>query len=60
MIDYLEGCILLSYRNHIVYLDVGKYVSDSAEQSSKVKEVTVKNEELAFVDLDPAYKIIAM
>ena len=29
MIDYLEGYILLSYRNHIVYLDVNKHVSES-------------------------------
>lgn len=25
MIDYVQGCILLAYRNSIIYLDVSKF-----------------------------------
>ena len=60
MIDCLGSCILISYRNQIVYLDICKYEIDTKTESSKVIEVTIKDEELAFVDMDPEYKIIAM
>ena len=61
MIDYLEGYILLAYRNHIVYLDVSKHVEESGQpDSSKVTEVKLEDSNLAFVDMDKSYKIVAL
>ena len=61
MIDYLSGNILISFRNYIVYLDVSKHVTESSQKdSSKVNEVKLESNELAFVDMDQKYKIIAM
>ena len=61
MIDYLDGYILISYRNHIVYMDVCEYVNGSSpEDSAKVNEKKIENSKLAFVDMDSSYKIISM
>ena len=61
MIDYLEGYVLLAYRNHIVYLDVSKHVEESGQpDSSKVTEVKLEDSNLAFVDMDKSYKIVAL
>ena len=60
MIDCVGDCILLSYRNQIIYLDVCKYGIDKTQESSKIIEHSINDDELAFVDIDPQYKIIVM
>jgi hypothetical protein len=68
MIDFLEGNILLAYRDLIVYVRVSKYgvddpskiPSDGVDRESNFVHINVPDDQLSFLDLHQNYKMISI
>ena len=68
MIDFLQGSILLAYRDTIIYCNVDPYGVEDPEQiqpstvstDSNFVEVDISEDKLSYLNLHHRYKIICI
>ena len=60
MVHYLDGNILIAFRNKLIYVDLTDQKIDTVESSPNVIEVEISSDNIDFVQLHHLYKIIAI
>ena len=60
MVHYLDGNILIAFRNKLIHVDLLDQGIDTKESSADVINVNISSDKIDFVDLHHLYKIIAI